>query len=105
MLTILQQENFGGLQVLKHCGDWTEAVPIEGISGCNIGDLLKRWANGKLVSTRHRVLKWSGKWRFLIPIFCNPASDAIVDPRDFDKQANVEELPPIKVSFYVVDKN
>jgi len=41
----------------------------------------------------------------LIPIFCNPASDAIVDPRDFDKQANVEELPPIKVSFYVVDKN
>ena len=105
MLTILQQDNLGGLQVLKRSGDWIEAMPIEGTFVCNIGDLLERWTNGKLVSTRHRVLNRSGKSRFSIPIFCDPASDTIVDPRDFDKQANIEELPPIKAGAYIMDKN
>ena len=105
VLTILQQDNLGGLQVLKRSGDWIEAMPIEGTFVCNIGDLLERWTNGKLVSTRHRVLNRSGKSRFSIPIFCDPASDAIVDPRDFDKQANIEELPPIKAGAYIMDKN
>lgn len=105
VLTILQQDKLGGLQILKRSGEWIEAMPIEGTFVCNIGDLLERWTNGKLVSTRHRVLNRSGKSRFSIPIFCDPASDAIVDPRDFDKQANIDELAPIKAGAYIMDKN
>ena len=105
VLTILQQDNLGGLQVLKRSGDWIEAMPIEGTFVCNIGDLLERWTNGKLVSTRHRVLNRSGQSRYSIPIFCDPASDAVVDPRDFDDQADIETLPPIQAGAYIVGKN
>ena len=105
VLTILQQDNLGGLQVLKRSGDWIEAMPIEGTFVCNIGDLLERWTNGRLVSTRHRVLNRSGRSRYSIPIFCDPASDAVVDPRDFDDQADIETLPPIQAGAYIMGKN
>ena len=90
VLTILQQDNLGGLQVRNQSGDWIEAMPIENTFVCNIGDLLERWTNGRLVSTPHRVLNRSGKSRFSIPIFCDPASDAVIDPRDFDPKADLD---------------
>ena len=105
MLTILQQDSLGGLQVLNRSGDWIEAMPIEDTFVCNIGDLLERWTNGRLVSTRHRVLNRSGRSRYSIPIFCDPASDAVVDPRDFDAQADIEALPPIEAGAYIMGKN
>ena len=105
VLTILQQDNLGGLQVLKRSGEWIEALPIPGTFVCNIGDLLERWTNGRLVSTRHRVLNRSGKSRFSIPVFCDPASDAIIDPRDFDPAADIEAQPPIAAGEYIMGKN
>ena len=105
VLTILQQDNLGGLQVRKRSGDWIAAMPIENTFVCNIGDLLERWTNGRLVSTPHRVLNRSGKSRFSIPIFCDPASDAVIDPRDFDPKADVERLPPITAGAYIAGKN
>jgi len=101
----LQQDSLGGLQVLNRCGDWIEAMPIEDTFVCNIGDLLERWTNGRLVSTRHRVLNRSSRSRYSIPIFCDPASDAVVDPRDFDAEADIEVLPPIEAGAYIMGKN
>ena len=105
VLTILQQDDLGGLQVRNRSGDWIEAMPIENTFVCNIGDLLERWTNGRLVSTPHRVLNRSGKSRFSIPIFCDPASDAVIDPRDFDPQADTETLPPVAAGTYIAGKN
>ena len=104
-LTILQQDNLGGLQVRNRSDEWIEAMPIENTFVCNIGDLLERWTNGRLVSTPHRVLNRSGMSRFSIPIFCDPSSDAMVDPRDFDPKADINHLPPIAAGAYVASKN
>ena len=105
MLTILQQDGLGGLQVLNRDGTWIEAMPIAGTFVCNIGDLLERWTNGRLSSTRHRVLNRSGRSRFSIPIFCDPASDALIDPRDFDPQADINAVKPIMAGDYIMGKN
>lgn len=105
VLTILQQDNLGGLQARNRSDEWIEAMPIENTFVCNIGDLLERWTNGRLVSTPHRVLNRSGRSRFSIPIFCDPSSDAMVDPRDFDPQADIDTLPPIAAGTYIAAKN
>ena len=105
VLTILRQDDLGGLQVRNRSDEWIEAMPIENTFVCNIGDLLERWTNGRLVSTPHRVLNRSGKSRFSIPIFCDPSSDAVVDPRDFDPNADINILPPIAAGAYIASKN
>ena len=105
VLTILQQDNLGGLQVRNISGEWIEAMPIDNTFVCNIGDLLERWTNGRLVSTPHRVLNRSGRSRFSIPIFCDPSSDAMIDPRDFDPKADIDILPPIAAGTYIAGKN
>ena len=90
---------------MNRSGEWIEAPPIEETFVCNIGDLLERWTNGKLVSTKHRVLNRSGQSRYSIPIFCDPASDTIIDPRDFDASADVEVRQPIAAGAYIMGKN
>ncbi|MDB2389986.1 isopenicillin N synthase family oxygenase [Alphaproteobacteria bacterium] len=105
VLTILMQDNLGGLQVQNLDGNWIEATPIDGTFVCNIGDLLERWTNGKLISTKHRVLNRSSQNRFSIPIFCDPASDAIIDPRDFDPSADTKTYPPVTAGTYIMSRN
>ncbi|MBT6566453.1 MAG: isopenicillin N synthase family oxygenase [Candidatus Puniceispirillum sp.] len=105
VLTILMQDNLGGLQVQRRDGEWIEATPIDGTLVCNIGDLLERWTNGMLISTKHRVLNRSSQNRFSIPIFCDPASDAIIDPRDFDPDADIGTYPPISAGDYIMGRN
>ena len=82
-LTTLMQDNNGGLQVQNKAGDWIAAPPIDGTFVCNIGDLLEQWTNGRLVSTKHRVLNMSKHDRYSIPIFFDPNSKTIIDPADF----------------------
>lgn len=105
VLTILMQDNLGGLQVQRLDGEWIEATPIDGTLVCNIGDLLERWTNGVLISTKHRVLNRSNQSRFSIPIFCDPASDAIIDPRDFNPDADISTYPPITAGDYIMGRN
>ena len=105
VLIILQRDDLGGLQVLNRSGDWIEAMPIKDSFVCNIGDLLERWTNGRLVSKRHHVLNRSGRTRYSIPIFCDPASDAVVHPRDFDRHADIEALTPVAAGAYIMAKN
>ena len=83
VLTVLLQDMQGGLQVLNKSGDWIEAPPIKDSFVCNIGDLLERWTNGELISTKHRVINRNKTARYSIPVFCDPASQTIIDPNDF----------------------
>lgn len=105
VLTILMQDNLGGLQVLNKRGDWIEAPPLAESFVCNIGDLLERWTDGQLVSTKHRVINRASTARFSIPIFCDPASEAVIDPRDFVKDASHKVFPPVEAGLYIQSRN
>jgi isopenicillin N synthase-like dioxygenase len=105
VLTVLLQDMQGGLQVQNLAGDWIEAPPIKGTFVCNIGDLLERWTNNRLVSTKHRVINRSGNSRYSIPIFCDPASDATIDPRDLGIADSDALFEPITAGDYIMSKN
>lgn len=77
LLTILLQDEVGGLQV-KSRGKWIDAPPIPGTFICNIGDMLDRITGGIYRSTPHRVLNKSGRNRFSFPLFFDPGFDAKV---------------------------
>jgi len=51
------------------------------------------------------VIIRSLKARFSIPIFCDPASETIVNPRDFDRNADTEAMPAVAAVAYIVGKN
>lgn len=61
-LTLLhQKDGQGGLQVCPGKDSkgraiaWTDVPPIGGVVTCNIGDMLMRWSDDKLLSNLHRV--------------------------------------------------
>ena len=91
-ITLLFQDQKGGLQVEKPGGGgWLDVEPREGTMIVNAGDLLARWSNDTIRSTKHRVVEppLKGKEkeegypaRYSVAYFCNP---------DFDK--SIEALP------------
>jgi len=79
LLTILKQDDTGGLQV-KSRGGWTAAPPIPGAFLCNIGDMLDRMTGGRYKSTPHRVQNVTRRDRLSFPFFFDPNFDARIKP-------------------------
>lgn len=78
-VTILWQDDSGGLEVQARNGDWIAAPPIAGSFVCNIGDCLMRWSNDVYVSTPHRVVNRSGRERRSVAFFLDPNAEAPVE--------------------------
>jgi isopenicillin N synthase-like dioxygenase len=55
-LTILRQDEVGGLEVLDRAGAWVGVASVPGAFVINIGDLMARWTNDRWRSTLHRVV-------------------------------------------------
>ncbi|KAF7836330.1 Gibberellin 20-oxidase-like protein [Senna tora] len=55
-ITIVYQDEVGGLQVRSKEGKWMDIKACEGRLVVNIGDLMQAWSNGKLRSSQHRVV-------------------------------------------------
>ncbi|BAY89611.1 MULTISPECIES: isopenicillin N synthase family dioxygenase [unclassified Tolypothrix] len=83
VLTILKQDDSGGLQV-KSRSRWVAAPPIPGSFVCNIGDMLDRMTRGLYRSTPHRVQNLSGRDRLSFPFFFDPNFDVEVKPIPLD---------------------
>ncbi|KYC38953.1 iron oxidase [Scytonema hofmannii PCC 7110] len=84
VLTILKQDNAGGLQVRSKSG-WVDAPPIPGSFVCNIGDMLDRMTRGLYRSTPHRVLNLSGRDRLSFPFFFDPNFNVEVKPIELEE--------------------
>jgi isopenicillin N synthase-like dioxygenase len=78
-VTVLAQDDVGGLAVQRRDGGWIDAPPMPGAFVCNIGDCLMRWTNDVYVSTPHRVVNRTGRQRYSIAYFCDPNGDAPVE--------------------------
>ncbi|MGW3119675.1 isopenicillin N synthase family dioxygenase [Streptomyces sp. NPDC001107] len=83
-LTLLLQDQVGGLQVQREDGVFHDVPPLEGAFVVNLGELLEVATNGYLVATNHRVVSPAGATeRFSVPFFYNPRLDARIKPLPF----------------------
>ena len=80
-ITILAQDDVGGLEVRNAAGDWIEALPGPGTFVINLGDLMARWTNGIYNSNMHRVKNnGGGRGRYSVPYFYGPRPDVVIEP-------------------------
>lgn len=80
LLTLLFQDDVGGLEVQSAEGDWTAVPAVDRAIVINSGDLLERWSNGRYRSTPHRVRPRTGNAeRFSIAMFVDPDSNTEVE--------------------------
>ncbi|WOG90184.1 hypothetical protein DCAR_0209427 [Daucus carota subsp. sativus] len=78
-LTILFQDEVGGLQVLQNDNQWIGIRPVPNSFIINIGDTLEAWTNGRLKSVVHRAVVNKEKRRLSIAYFMSPACSAVID--------------------------
>jgi isopenicillin N synthase-like dioxygenase len=72
-ITVLLQDDVGGLELRDVDGSWRAAPPIADTAVINTGDLMERWTNGMFRSTVHRVRPVAGsRDRYSIALFVDP---------------------------------
>jgi isopenicillin N synthase-like dioxygenase len=103
-LTLLAQDMTGGLQVLNKAGEWVTAHPIPGTLVINVGDLMARWSNNRFSSNAHRVINTSGRERYSVAVFFDPAFDTVIDPRDLLDDPSTAKYPATTCGEYIVGR-
>ena len=102
VLTVLCQDDTGGLQVEDINGDWIHAPPIEGTLVVNVGDLLSRWTGGAYKSTPHRVVNTSGRERLSLVLAFDPDPETVIDAGDMNPALVTTHEPSITCGDYLI---
>lgn len=106
-LTVLFQDDAGGLQVQSKDGSWIDASPMEGTVVINTGELLARWTNNVFKATPHRVIPRptaSKTGRHSIAFFSDPDPDVLIQtfPSCISPD-NPEAFPPVTAGEYITN--
>jgi len=104
IVTILWQDSLGGLEVMGKDGEYMPVPPLRGSYVINIGELMKRWTNGRFKATIHRVVHLQDKPRYSMPLFCNPNFRTTVDPRDLGVSDAEAAYPPVQSGEFLMSR-
>lgn len=104
-MTMLYQDDVGGLQVMNLDGDWIDAPPIPGTQILNIADMMASWTNDLYASTPHRVANLSpDRSRVSLATFMGPDSNTLVKCLDScQSDTNPARYPPITTAQHVAN--
>jgi isopenicillin N synthase-like dioxygenase len=103
-LTLLWQDQVGGLEVQTREGEWVTAHPIENTLVVNVGDLMMRWTNEGFKSTPHRVVNSKGQERYSMVIAWDPNFDTVVDPSVVCQNGDLPLYLPVNCGDYVLSR-
>jgi isopenicillin N synthase-like dioxygenase len=101
-ITVLAQDNSGGLQVRRRDGTWLPATPIPGTFVVNVADMLSRWTNGRWQSTPHRVKNLSGGDRYSCPYFFDMDMDSQI--ACICAPGETPHFPPVRYGDYLMER-
>lgn len=80
VLTLLLQDDTGGLQTRARDGEWIDVPPEPGTIVVNLADALQAWSNDRYRAAVHRVAPMTERSRYSIPFFFNPELDCVIEP-------------------------
>lgn len=80
VLTLLLQDQTGGLQAESARHGWIDVPPVAGSVVVNLGDTMQVWTNDRYRAAVHRVVTMTERRRYSIPFFSNPPRDTILAP-------------------------
>ncbi|BAY09914.1 isopenicillin N synthase family dioxygenase [Calothrix sp. NIES-2098] len=107
-ITLLFQDDVGGLEVQTTSGEWIAAPSIPGTVVVNTGDLMQRWTNHVFCSTKHRVMIPNDsrvkKSRYSIAFFCHPNNDTEIACLESCRNYHSPIYPPILAGEYLLSR-
>lgn len=107
-ITLLFQDQVGGLEVQTASGEWIAAPAIPGTVVVNTGDLMQRWTNHVFCSTKHRVMIPNDdrvkQSRYSIAFFCHPNDDTEVACLESCCREYPPIYPPILAGEYLLSR-
>ncbi|CAH3034852.1 unnamed protein product [Porites lobata] len=103
-ITLLIQDEVGGLEVTNIEGQFVPARPMKGTVLVNVADLMERWTADQLKSTVHRVLIPEDEIRRRVPrrslvFFVDPDHEAVITCLD-----GSNKYPPITSKDWISKK-
>lgn len=103
-LTLLWQDQVGGLELQTSGGEWVKAKPIKDTLVVNVGDLLMRWSNNIFKSTLHRVINRKAVKRHSMVIAWDPNFETVVDPSLVCQKGSEIFYPPVTCGEYILSR-
>jgi len=107
-ITLLFQNEVGGLEVRTASGEWIAASPIPDTVIVNTGDLMERWTNHVFCSTKHRVMIPNDdtvkQSRYSVAFFCHPNDDTEIVCLESCQRDKSPIYPPILAGEYLLSR-
>ena len=80
VITLLLQDETGGLQTQTRDGRWIDVPPRPGTVVVNLADCVQVWTNDRYRAAVHRVVPMTERSRYSIPFFANPPRECLIEP-------------------------